>query len=103
MRSLCVLLATALLALGLPAVAGAHGDGPAHFLETADLYPGFNPPPTSEIERQLMGYVLAAQRAGFPVKVAIASEGDVTDRPAMLRRPQVYAEAVARTTAARVP
>jgi hypothetical protein len=98
-----VLLAAVLLVLGLPAVALAHGDGPTHYLEGVDLYPGFSPPPTSTVELQLMGFVEAAHRAGAPVKVAVASEGDVTDRPEALRRPQAYAEGIAKATGLRVP
>src|SRR5207244_82378 len=54
-------------------------------------------------ERQLMGYVLAAQRAGVPLKVAVATDGDVTDHLAMVRRPQVYARHVTRRIESQVP
>src|SRR3954468_7389894 len=103
MRAVPALLAAVLLALALPGVALAHGDGPTHFLELDDLYPGYSPPPSSTVERQLKGYVLAAARAGMPVKVAVANEGDVTDRPGALRRPQAYAESVVAITGIKVP
>jgi hypothetical protein len=103
MRALGLLSAVALLALALPGVAGAHGDGPTHYLESFDLYPGFSPEPSSRVELQLMGFVQAARRPGVPVKVALANEGDVTDRPQVLRRPQAYAESVAAAIAAREP
>jgi hypothetical protein len=90
-----LLLVTLLLTLGLPAAALAHGDGPKHYLEGVDVYPGFSPPPSSHVERQLTGLVQAANAAGVPLKVAVASEGDVLDRPRELRRPQAYAESVA--------
>ena len=94
MRVLRMLLAVGLLALGVPAGALAHGDGPTHYLETFDLYPGFSPEPSATVELQLMGFVQAANTAGYPVKVGLANEGDVTDRPQVIRRPQAYAEDV---------
>src|SRR3954452_21753920 len=103
MRVVPALLAAVLLALALPGGALAHGDGPVHSLELDDVYPGFSPPPTSMVERQLRGYVQAAADAGAPVKVAVATEGDVTDRPQELRRPQAYAESVIAITGAKVP
>ena len=98
-----LLLVTVLLTLGLPAGALAHGDGPKHYLEGVDVYPGFSPPPTSLVERELTGLVQAANQAGVPLKVAVASEGDVLDRPRDLRRPQAYAESVAAFIRARGP
>jgi hypothetical protein len=103
MRVAGALLAALLLALALPGGALAHGDGPTHFLELEDVYPGYASPPTAMVERQLRGYVLAAARAGMPVKVAVATEGDVTDRPRELRRPQAYAESVVSITGIKVP
>src|SRR4051794_7969288 len=103
MRVAGALLAAMLLALALPGGALAHGDGPTHFLELEDVYPGYASPPTAMVERQLRGYVLAAARAGMPVKVAVATEGDVTDRPRELRRPQVYAESVVAIAGVKVP
>ena len=103
MRAVLALLAAVLLALALPGGALAHGDGPTHSLEFDDLYPGYSPPPTSVVERQLRGYVQAAARAGIPVKVAVATEGDVTDRPQVLRRPQAYAEDIVAKTGIQVP
>src|SRR3954453_6363871 len=103
MRAVPALLAAVLLALALPGAALAHGDGPTHSLEFDDLYPGYSPPPTTMVERQLRGYVQAAVRAGVPVKVAVATEGDVTDRPQVLRRPQAYAEDIVAQTGIKVP
>src|SRR4051794_4173917 len=103
MRVVPALFAAVLLALALPGGALAHGDGPMHSLESDDVYPGYSPPPTSMVERQLRGYVQAAARAGSPVKVAVATEGDVTDRPQALRRPQAYAENIVAVTGIKVP
>jgi hypothetical protein len=102
-RSVGVLWLVLLATLAPASAAFAHGDGPTHFLEGDDLYPGYSPPPTSLVERELRGYVQAAARAGVPVKVAVATEGDVTDRPGALRRPQAYAEDVFRRIGAQVP
>src|SRR3954453_19385768 len=103
MRVVPALFAAVLLALALPGGALAHGDGPVHSLELDDVYPGYASPPTSMVERQLRGYVQAAADAGAPVKVAVATEGDVTDRPQELRRPQTYAESVVAITGIKVP
>jgi hypothetical protein len=43
-----------------------------------------------------MGYVDAAETAGYPIRVGLANEGDLTDRPEMLKTPQQYAERVVR-------
>jgi len=96
-RILRVLLAVGVATFVAPAASHAHGDGPTHYLETQGFYPGVSPAPAPKVELQLMGYVQAAQQAGYPMRVAVANEGDVTDRPDMVRRPQAYAEDVART------
>jgi len=85
------------MVLGLPAGALAHGDGPSHYLESESLYASTAPPPPSGVALQLRGYIDAAQRAGYPVKVGLANEGDVTDYPQFVRQPQRYAENVAAT------
>src|SRR3954447_16268176 len=103
MRVVPALLAAVLLALALPGGALAHGDGPTHSLEFDDLYPGYSPPPTSMVERQLRGYVQAAAAAVVPVTVAVATEGDATARPRVLGRPRAYAEAIVRETGLRGP
>src|SRR3954453_17010320 len=103
MRAVTALLAAVLLVLALPGGALAHGDGPTHFLELEDVYPGYASPPTNMVERELRGYVLAAARAGMPVKVAVAFEGAVTARPRELRRPQTYAESVVAIAGVKVP
>jgi hypothetical protein len=47
------------------------------------------------VELQLRGVLEAAKGAGFPLKLAIVGgEGDVSDNPEMLTRPQAYAEYV---------
>jgi hypothetical protein len=88
-------LAAAIAVLCAPAVALAHGDPASHYLETGSLYPSFDQQPSQEVGLQLLGYLDAAKKAGYPIKVAIVSgEGDVADTPEMLNKPQEYAEYV---------
>ena len=88
-------LVAAIAVLCAPAVALAHGDPASHYLETGSLYPSFEHQPSQEVGLQLLGYLDAAKKAGFPIKVALVTgEGDVADNPEMLNKPQEYAEYV---------
>jgi hypothetical protein len=92
---LCFAAAAVFAALAAPSNALAHGDPPSHYLEAEQLYPAFADRPSQAIELQLLGLLQAAEQRGYPIKVAlVAAEGDLTDDPAMLRRPQRYAEFV---------
>jgi hypothetical protein len=86
-----------LVALAAPGGALAHGDPASHYLEAELLYPAFASRPSQAVELELLGVLQAAERRGYPVKVAlVATEDDLTDDPTMLRRPQRYAEFVSR-------
>jgi hypothetical protein len=86
-----------LLALAAPGGAMGHGDPASHYLEAEPLYPAFADRPSQAVELQLLGLLQAAERRGYPIKVAlVAGEGDLIDEPSMLRRPQRYAEFVGR-------
>jgi hypothetical protein len=86
-----------LLALAAPGGAMGHGDPASHYLEAEPLYPAFANRPSQAVELQLLGLLQAAERRGYPIKVAlVAGEGDLPDEPAMLRRPHRYAEFVRR-------
>src|SRR4051794_26778248 len=74
----------------------AHGDASSHYLETGSLYPGFSQQPSQDVELQLIGFLDAVQKDGYPMKVSLlGDESDVADRPEMLRTPQRYADWVA--------
>src|SRR3954453_10182128 len=105
MRALRVLFAALLMLLCVPAGALAHGDPSSHYLETGNLYPGFTNQASQATELKLLGLLDAAQQAGYPVKVSILGDvSDVSDRPAMLRHPQSYANYVAEALkSSRVP
>lgn len=95
MRALQITLATLAAALIAPALALAHGDPASHYLETGSLYPGFAAQPSQNVELELIGMLTAAEKAGYPVKVALVGGiDDVADNPGMLKRPQEYAEYV---------
>src|SRR5215207_116804 len=90
-----VALMAAFALLCAPVAASAHGDAASHYLETGSLYPSFAAQPSQAVELQLIGLLDAAKRAHYPLKVAlIADESDVIDVPAMLGKPQEYAEYV---------
>jgi 2-methylcitrate dehydratase PrpD len=73
-----------------------HGDPASHYLEAEQLYPAFASRPSQARELRLLGLLQAAERLGYPIKVAlVATEDDLTDAPQMLRRPQAYADFVA--------
>ncbi len=75
--------------------ASAHGDAASHYLETGSLYPSFAAQPSQDVELQLIGLLDAAERAHYPLKVALlADASDVIDMPEMLGKPQEYAEYV---------
>jgi hypothetical protein len=89
-------LACALVALVAAATARAHGDPASHYLETESLYPAFADRPSQRSELRLLGLLQAAERRGYPIKVAlVANADDLTDNPRLLRHPQRYAEFVA--------
>ena len=93
MRLRSLVIACVAASLGVAAPAWGHGDPSGHYLETDLLYPSFAQRPSQALELQLLGLLQAAQRDGYPIKVAlVGGEDDVTDTPGMLRRPQRYAE-----------
>ena len=96
MRPRTLLIACVAVSLGVAAPAYGHGDPTGHYLETDALYPSIAARGSQAIELQLLGVLQAAQRDGYPVKVAIlGSETDVEENPAYYRRPQRYAERLA--------
>lgn len=93
MRLRTLAIACVATCLGVAAPAWGHGDPSGHYLETDPLYPSFAERPSQALELQLLGLLQAAQRDGYPIKVAlVGGEDDVTDTPGMLRHPQRYAE-----------
>jgi hypothetical protein len=92
-----------LLALAAPGGAMGHGDPASHYLEAEPLYPAFADRPSQAVELKLLGLLQAAERSGYPIKVAlVAAPGDLTDDPSMLRTPQRYADFVSRELGAGV-
>ena len=102
-RSLA-LLAACLAALAAVGGAVAHGDPSSHYLETDSLYPGFANRPSQRVELQLLGLLRAAEKLGYPIKVAlVGSEDDLVEQPGMLKTPQRYARFVAAELSSGVP
>lgn len=93
LRSLAIACVAA--SLGVAAPAWGHGDPSGHYLETDLLYPSFAQRPSQALELQLLGLLQAAQRDGYPVKVALVGGKDDLEDPASLRHPQRYAEQLA--------
>jgi hypothetical protein len=92
---LAVIAASAVVLAG-PAAARAHGDPASHYLEGDSLYPAVASRPSQAVELQLMGLLAAADRAGYPIKLAlVGNEEDLAYDLTMLRKPQAYAEFVA--------
>ena len=86
-------LATALAVVG---AASAHGDPSTHALEGDSLYPAVASRPSQAVELRLIGLLRAAERHGYPIKVAlVANEYDLAEDTWLLRKPQAYAEFVA--------
>jgi hypothetical protein len=95
MRSLSVLFASWLVALGGATGAMAHGDPPLHYLETESLYPAFASRPSQALELELLGLLQASEQRGYPIKVAlVGNRRDLSENPSMLREPQLYAESL---------
>ena len=92
MRLRTLAIACVAASLGVAAPAWGHGDPSGHYLETDLLYPSFAERPSQALELQLLGLLQAAQRDGYPVKVALVGAADDLEDPAMLRSPQRYAE-----------
>ena len=91
-----LLLVAAILAIAAPGSAWAHGDPASHYLETDALYPSFARQPSVEVQLELLGLLQAAERRGYPVKVAlVAGVEDLVEDVAMMQSPQRYAETVA--------
>ena len=85
-----------IIAIAAAGSASAHGDPASHYLETDALYPSFARQPSVEVQLQLLGLLQAAERRGYPIKVAlVAGVEDLVDDLAMMRAPQRYAGTVA--------
>ena len=103
-RLLLSVLAVSIAALGGAAGAEAHGDPASHYLEGDSLYPAVASRPSQAVELQLMGLLEAADRLGYPVKLAlVGNEEDLAYDLTMLRKPQAYAEFVAEQVSAAGP
>jgi hypothetical protein len=89
-RAIALLLAALLL---LPAAALADGDPASDVLLGERVFYPYQPPIKSSIQKALNAEALAAQRAGFPIKVAlIASPIDLGVIPDLFDKPQKYAD-----------
>ena len=101
MKPLLTRLLLAVLVMTAAALAGAtaaraHGDPASHYLEGDSLYPAVADRPSQAVELQLMGLLQAADRLGYPIKLAlVANEEDLAYDLTMLKKPQAYAEFVA--------
>ena len=96
MRLRSLVIACVAASLGAATPAYGHGDPTGHYLETDALYPSIAARGSQAVELQLLGVLQAAQRDGYPVKVAIlGSEADVEENPGYYRQPQRYAERLA--------
>ena len=94
LRSLVIVCVAASLGAATPAY--GHGDPTGHYLETDALYPSIVARGSQAVELRLLGVLQAAQRDGYPVKVAIlGDESDVEENPGYYRQPQRYAERLA--------
>jgi hypothetical protein len=90
LRAIALLLAALLL---LPAAALADGDPASDVLLGESVFYPYQPPVKSSIQKALNAEALAAQRAGFPIKVAlIASPVDLGVIPDLFEKPQKYAD-----------
>ncbi len=89
-RALAIVLVALLLA---PAAALADGDPASDVLLGENVFYPYTPPVTAAIQRSLNTEAQAAQRAGFPLKVAlIASPVDLGVIPDLFGKPQKYAD-----------
>lgn len=87
----CVLIAGAGAASRLAGVARADGDPASDVLVTQDVFLPYSGV-SDVLERRLFSLTAAADRAGYPVKIAlIASPADLGVVPALFNRPQAYA------------
>src|SRR5687767_13028281 len=86
----CLAAVLATLAAASPAL--GHGDAASHYLETQLLFPSFTGAPSQATELRLLGLLQAADRSGYPIRVAIlGSVNEVPEDPEMFRDPQRYA------------
>jgi hypothetical protein len=83
-------------ALAFAAGAFAHGDPTAHYLETESLLTSYAAPPAIPVELQLRGYLDAAARRGYPMRVTlIANLGDSGGETTPFEDPLAYAHEIA--------
>jgi protein SCO1/2 len=91
----CLRVALPLAAAGLAGSAGiasADGDPASDFLVTRQVFLSSQSAALSGAQRELLGGVASANRAGFAVRVAvISSEYDMGSITALWRKPQTYA------------
>ena len=96
MRGLRAVGAALIAALAVAPAALAHGDPASHYLETDALYPSYSRQPSQARQLELLGLLEAAERRGYPIKVAlVAGPEDLVEDLGMLRTPQRYARPVA--------
>ena len=93
-RLLALALATALTIASLaPGLARADGDPASDVLLGQNVFYPYTPPVSPGVQKHLDAETVAAQRAGFPVKVAlIASPVDLGVIPDLFGHPQKYAD-----------
>ena len=87
------LLAVAVVALGLPATARANGDPASDYLLVQKLFLPFTAKIDQTEVKRLEAVLTAADRANFPIRVAvILSPSDLGTAFSLYRKPQHYAE-----------
>jgi hypothetical protein len=76
----------------LPATARADGDPASDVLLGDNVFYPYQPPVSSQLQKQLNDQTAAAKRSGFPIKVAlIAAPVDLGVIPDLFGKPQKYA------------
>jgi hypothetical protein len=88
-----IALLLAASALAVPGLATADGDPASDTLLGQDVFYPYSPPVPRAVQLKLDRQTAAAQRAGFPIKVAlIANPTDLGTIPSLFGKPQAYAK-----------
>ncbi len=91
-RGLSAIIAAALFAV-LPATALADADPASDVLLGAQVFYPYSPPVSTALAKALNAEAIAAQRAHFPIKIAlIDSPTDLGAVPSFFGKPQTYAK-----------
>lgn len=104
MRPLCALIAVTIVTLGGAGAARANGDAASDALYEGSLFPGLAIPPSPEVQGELLGVLRAAEKRGYPIKVAlIADPSDLYLYSDWFDQPQRYVEYLSKEMSRYVP